>query len=215
MNTNVAAPGAAPILAALLAATLSAAGCAGQQSVRTDTTEARTATASATSSASTNGTGAMLAPMTPAERDALLGDIHDPAIVRAVERIRAATAAFRSLDRAVEAGYSGTVPNCLENPPAGGMGYHHANAELMDSTIELERPEILVYERTASRDYELTGVEYIVPISAWNRSAPPEAMGQKLKRSNALGIWYLHVWVWRPNSNGLFADWNPAITCRS
>jgi hypothetical protein len=28
-----------------------------------------------------------------------------------------------------------------------------------------------------------------------------------------LGIWYLHVWIWEPNPSGLFADWNPSVTC--
>lgn len=139
---------------------------------------------------------------------------HDPDLERDVERIRAATVAFKSLEAAVAAGYQEHVQHCLENPPAGGMGYHHTNPDLMDDTIELERPEILVYERTASGDYELTGVEYVVPLAQWTDAQPPTVMGQNLKRSTQLGIWYLHVWIWRPNSSGLFADWNPSVTCR-
>jgi len=64
-----------------------------------------------------------------------------------VERIRAATKAFRSLDAAVAAGYQRDVEQCVDNPPQGAMGYHHVNPSLLDDRIELEHPEILVYER--------------------------------------------------------------------
>lgn len=131
-----------------------------------------------------------------------------------VERVRRATAAFRELDAAVRAGYPDDVPHCLENPPAGGMGHHHIHPDLLDDRIELERPEILVYERTSGGEYELVGVEYAVPLDAWTGDSPPNVMGQDLKRAPALGLWYLHVWVWRENPSGLFADWNPAVTCR-
>lgn len=23
----------------------------------------------------------------------------------------------------------------------------------------------------------------------------------------------LHVWIWKPNPNGMFSHWNPAISC--
>jgi hypothetical protein len=131
-----------------------------------------------------------------------------------VKRIRAATERFRALDAAVKAGYPRTVAQCVDNPPAGGMGYHHIHSGLLDARIELERPEILVYERAADGRYALVGVEYAVPLDAWTSDAPPTVMGQKLKPAPALGLWYLHVWVWRENPNGLFADWNPNVECR-
>jgi hypothetical protein len=28
-----------------------------------------------------------------------------------------------------------------------------------------------------------------------------------------LGLWILHVWVWRLNPNGVFDDVNPNVTC--
>jgi hypothetical protein len=28
------------------------------------------------------------------------------------------------------------------------------------------------------------------------------------------GIWALHVWLWRHNPAGLFADWNPNVSCQ-
>jgi hypothetical protein len=131
-----------------------------------------------------------------------------------IERVRAATAAFKSLDAAVAAGYSRDGGQCLEHPPHGAMGYHHVNDALLDDRIELERPEILVYERLPNGDYRLNGVEYIVPFSARPETAkPPVVMGQPLKPHRGLQIWYLHVWVWTENPSGLFADWNPRVRC--
>lgn len=93
------------------------------------------------------------------------------------------------------------------------MGFHHENKSLLDTTLEVERPEILVYERLAGGGYQLNGVEYIVPISGWTKEEPPTIMGQPLKKAPRLGIWYLHVWNWKRNPSGVFADWNPSVKC--
>ena len=131
---------------------------------------------------------------------------------RDLERIRGATARFKSLDSAVAAGYPRTVSHCMARPE-GGMGYHVSNSALMDATIELERPEILTYARTPAGEFELTGVEYVIPLAQWKADDPPRVMGQAMKKAPSLGIWYLHVWVWRVNPKGLFADWNPRVEC--
>ena len=131
-----------------------------------------------------------------------------------MQQVRAATAAFVSLDSAVAAGYAPTVERCYAHPQHGAMGYHHTNRALMDATVEVERPEILLYERLDDGRYVLNGVEYIVPYTRWSRdSAPPTVLGQLLKREDYLRLWYLHMWVWRENTAGLFADWNPAVRC--
>ena len=138
------------------------------------------------------------------------------AVERAVTRVRAATKPFHSIDAAAAAGYARTVRQCIAHPEHGAMGFHHTNDALLDDELEVERPEILVYERTADGGYVLNGVEYIVPYTARSRDAePPRIMGQELKRADGLQLWYLHVWVWKENGHGLFADWNPAVECRS
>lgn len=140
----------------------------------------------------------------------------DQEIARDVERIRSATAAFKSLDAAVAAGYSRNGGGCVQNQPHGAMGYHHVNASLLDDSIEIERPEMLVYERLPDGSLRLNGVEYIVPFSARPATAePPTVMGQPLKPEPRLDIWYRHVWVWLDNPSGLFADWNPDVRCGS
>lgn len=133
---------------------------------------------------------------------------------RDVARVRAATQAFKSLDSAVAAGYSRDGGGCVDNPPKGAMGFHHQNNALLDARLEVERPEMLVYERLRDGTYRLNGVEYIVPFSAWPETKePPTVMGQPLKAAPSLRIWYRHVWVWRENPSGLFADWHPHVKC--
>ena len=130
-----------------------------------------------------------------------------------IARVRAATSRFKVLEAAAAAGYPRHVEQCVQYQPQGAMGFHHQNAALMDATLEVEKPEVLTYERMPDGTYELTGVEYLVPISAWSKTEPPTMMGQKLKRAESLGIWYLHVWIWKQNPSGLFADWNPDVKC--
>jgi hypothetical protein len=148
-----------------------------------------------------------------ADVEGILPSAQGAAVDEGVNRARAATAAFADIDRAVEAGYPGRVTQCLDNPPEGAMGHHHQNPALLDTILDIERPEILVYGRAPDGAYTLNGVEYVVPMSEWKGSEPPEILGQQLKRAPALGIWYLHVWIWEPNPSGLFADWNPSVTC--
>jgi len=130
------------------------------------------------------------------------------------DKVRAATSAFKSLDAAVAAGYSRDGGACLAQPAQGGMGFHHTNPKLVDDNVELEHPEILVYNRTPNGEYVLNGVEYFVPFSARPGTAEaPTVMGQKLKKYEQGKFWYLHAWVWLDNPSGLFADWNPKVVC--
>jgi hypothetical protein len=143
------------------------------------------------------------------------GDESDE-ISRDVKRVRTATAAFKSLDAAVAAGYARNGGGCVQNQPHGAMGYHHVNESLLDDRIEIDQPEMLVYERLPDGTYRLNGVEYIVPFSVRPVTAePPTVMGQPLNPAPSLEIWYRHVWIWLDNPSGLFADWNPDVHCRS
>jgi hypothetical protein len=137
-----------------------------------------------------------------------LGD----AVDRDVASVRVATARFTSTDAAEAAGYA-RVTDCVEHQPDGAMGYHFQNNALLDTTLDVGHPEVLVYERKPDGAFKLNGVEFLVPIPAWIASEPPRIMGQALKRADRLGIWYLHVWTWEPSPSGLFADWNPRVKC--
>jgi hypothetical protein len=135
-------------------------------------------------------------------------------VARDVARLRAAVKAFTSLDRAVAAGYARDGGRCIEHQPHGAMGFHHPKDSLYDDRLDVERPEILVYERLADGTYRFNGVEYVVPFSAWPETKEaPTVLGQKLKPAPNLKIWYLHVWTTLENPSGLFADWNPSVKC--
>lgn len=140
---------------------------------------------------------------------------HDAAVTSGLAQLRTATQSFHDLDAAVKAGYPREVENCLIHEHHGAMGYHHVNRSLLDAHVDIEHPEILLYERIADGKYKLNGVEFIVPFRAWPRdsSATPTVMGQPMKKEDNLKFWYRHVWVWSDNSDGVFADFNPAVSC--
>ncbi|MFN8571178.1 MAG: hypothetical protein U0132_03920 [Gemmatimonadaceae bacterium] len=134
-------------------------------------------------------------------------------VAEGLQRVRASTARFVQLDSAVAAGYARDVHECL-SAPAGGMGFHHMNRSYLDTHLEVEHPEILLFERERNGTYALNGVEYIVPYRVWPKdSIPPTIMGQSLRRADELNLWYLHMWAWKSNPNGLFANWNPKVHC--
>lgn len=137
-----------------------------------------------------------------------LGD----AVDRDIMTIREATAKFKTTEAAEAAGYK-QVTGCVEHQPAGAMGYHFQNNDLLDTTLDLEHPEVLVYEKMPNGSFQLNGVEFLVPISAWKSNEPPRIVGQALTRADSIGFWFLHVWTWKPSPSGLFAPWNPDVKC--
>jgi hypothetical protein len=134
------------------------------------------------------------------------------AIDRDIMTVRDATAKFKTTEAAEAAGYK-RVTGCVQHQPAGAMGYHFQNNDLLDTTLDLEHPEVLVYEKMPDGAFQLNGVEFLVPISAWKSTEPPRIMGQALTKADSIGFWFLHVWTWKPDPSGLFAPWNPDVKC--
>ena len=134
------------------------------------------------------------------------------AVDRDITTIRDATAKLKTTEAAEAAGYK-RVTGCVQHQPAGAMGYHFQNNALLDTTLDLEHPEVLVYEKMPDGTFQLNGVEFLVPISAWKSAEPPRIMGQALLKVDSIGFWFLHVWTWKPNPSGLFAPWNPDVKC--
>jgi hypothetical protein len=134
------------------------------------------------------------------------------AVDRDIMTIRDATAKFKTTEAAEAAGYK-RVTGCVEHQPAGAMGYHFQNNALLDATLDPKHPEVLVYEKMPDGTFQLNGVEFLVPISAWKSTEPPQIMGQALTKADSIGLWFLHVWTWKPSPSGLFAMWNPDVKC--
>src|SRR5580698_3202583 len=155
-------------------------------------------------------TGAPVISQAPGILPSGLGD----AIDRDVAKIREATAKFQTSKAAEAAGYK-LATGCVQHQPAGAMGYHFNNEALFDATLDVEHPEVLVYEKRPDGTFQLNGVEFYVPASAWKSAEPPRIMGQALQTAPGLGFWFLHVWVWKRSPSGLFAVWNPDVKCDS
>jgi hypothetical protein len=142
---------------------------------------------------------------------------YDSQVQAGFERARAATAPFKMLDSAIAAGYPATVAQCIahtEHGTMGAMGFHHVKRAIVDTVLEVDKPEILLYEKRPDGTYRLNGVEYIVPYRAWPRdTVGPTIMGQRMKREDNLKFWYLHAWAWSENADGMFSDFNPSVRC--
>jgi hypothetical protein len=138
-----------------------------------------------------------------------------PSVHRDLAALRQVTAAFHDFSTAQAAGWSAQITPCMTDPGgAGGMGFHYGNPALIDGTAQVERPQLLLYEPEKNGQLRLVAVEYIIPYTFHARSAaPPELFGQQFKQVDAFQLWGLHAWVWKENASGIFADWNPAVTC--
>lgn len=124
--------------------------------------------------------------------------------------VRQATASLHTVAKAEAAGYEKFLP-CFDSPGVGGMGQHYADVGSIDGSLDPDHPEVLVFEPHRS-GYRLVAVEYVVPQAAWTSSEPPELFGEHFHRNDTLGIWALHAWIWRPNPDGVHADFNPKVS---
>lgn len=134
-------------------------------------------------------------------------------VQRQIAQLRALTAPFHRFEAAAAAGWSARITDCFSDPIQGGMGYHYGKPALIDGTVNALEPELLLYEPQKNGDLRLVAVEYVVPFGAWTAPEPPRLYGQFFHRNEAFGLWVLHVWHFRENPRGTFADWNPKVTC--
>lgn len=132
----------------------------------------------------------------------------------------------------------------MEGRPAedGGMGIHYFRPDLLGITgppnplvsgtsthTDFRRPAVLIYEPQADGSLELVAVENLVFIDAWERAnhpQPPSFHGVAYDRmaddpatevDEAHGFephYDRHVWIYRDNPDGVFAPFNPNVSCR-
>jgi hypothetical protein len=104
------------------------------------------------------------------------------------------------------------------NPRVSGTGTH----------TDFHTPSILIYEPQEDGSLELVAVENLVFIKAWEGTghrAPPSYQGVAYDRmeddaSTAADEAHMfephydrHVWLYRANPRGIFAQFNPDVTC--
>jgi hypothetical protein len=131
----------------------------------------------------------------------------------AVARVRAATTRFHDYAAANGAGYTAQYPAGCAQSSTGAQGIHYLNPSLVDANVDLLHPELVMYEPQANGSLQLVGVDYVVPFAQWTSDRPPTLLGVPFMRNEPLGVWALHIWAWRPNPSGMFAMWNPNVSC--
>lgn len=122
----------------------------------------------------------------------------------------------------------------------GGMGIHFFRPDLVGITgteprvagagvhEDFLQPSVLIYEPGADGSLELVAVENIIFRAGWEAAGhqgAPEFMGNQYyhmvdnpgtEADEAHGFeehYELHLWVHRDNPSGVFAQFNPAVTC--
>jgi hypothetical protein len=134
-----------------------------------------------------------------------------------VQKVRKATAKYRDINVALASGYAPGTP-CVSGPNSGAMGVHLINGALLGKEVDAATPEALIYEPTADGRMRLVGVEIITFASDWVNEVPvlDGHLLHYVGAPNRYGIpafYEIHVWAWRNNPDGAFADWNPRVTC--
>jgi hypothetical protein len=106
------------------------------------------------------------------------------------------------------------------NPRVDGNGTH----------TDFNKPAILIYEPQADGSLQLVAVENLVFQKAWHAAGnkkPPRFHGvewdtmqddpaTKIDEAHMFEPHYdRHVWLYRDNPNGMFAQFNPAVSCKA
>ena len=134
---------------------------------------------------------------------------------QAIAQLRNATVKFHDFAYATSAnggGYTNQYPAGCAASATGAQGVHYLNPSLVDDKVELLKPELLMYEPGPNGQMNLVGVDYVVPLNL--STTAPTLLGVNLSALGApLNVWAVHIWNWRPNPLGAFAQWNPKVSC--
>jgi len=134
--------------------------------------------------------------------------------------VRALTAPYHDFAAGEEAGWAVDISEgCVPE-----MGHHYGNLEyvLDGGFVTPLEPEVLLYEPQRNGRKRLVGVEYVVPVYSEEdgpppypqpAEAPPVLFGEDFHWNPFLGLWMLHVWIWKNNPDGMFTDFNPTVSC--
>jgi hypothetical protein len=139
-----------------------------------------------------------------------------------IAQLRRLVAPFHDFETATRAGWSARITPCLvsgdlpSTPGAGAMGFHYGKVSFIQDggVVNLVQPELLLYEPEKNGKLRFVGVEYIVPFADHPASAAaPTLLGHAFAQVPEFGVWGLHIWVGRENPSGIFAPWNPKVSC--
>jgi len=147
-----------------------------------------------------------------------------------IKRAREALSKYKDPVMAVHDGYFSTL-GCVTYPtpgkpghvpyPAGGMGVHFFNLELMGKPLDPTKPQVLVYEPGPGGKLQLVAAEWFVPLSP-ELKAKPELFGKQFDgpmeghhplMPHGLHHYDLHAWLWKDNPEGMISPTNPKVKC--
>ena len=121
------------------------------------------------------------------------------------DHVRAANNRFNDVATAIAEGYA-PIP-CASGVEGGAMGIHYVNGEyLKDGTIDLKRPEAAMYEPMADGKLALIAVEYITFKGPASLEGHLFSFTGAPNRYGLDPFYELHVWAWKKNPMGTFAN---------
>lgn len=127
-------------------------------------------------------------------------------------KVREANARFADVNVATAEGYA-PIP-CVSGIEGGAMGIHYVNGALIeDGLVDIEKPEAVMYEPQADGPMQLVAVEYITTKGPANLDGHLFSFTNSPNRYGLPPFYELHVWAWRTNPTGTFADMNPDVSC--
>lgn len=131
----------------------------------------------------------------------------------ALAMLRSVTARYHDVNTAIADGFI-LLHGCEVRPGEGAVGVLYVNLDrYLDGVIDPASPDGLLYAPGPTGKLQLTGVELALPISMWSAPQPPEFLGATFQTEDEFAAYGLHIWVWRHNSNGIFAQSHPGVSC--
>jgi hypothetical protein len=150
--------------------------------------------------------GALAAPLAVAATMALpmAAQARPTPLSAQLAEVRAATTSYHDVDAAIADGFTPTV-HCVDSED-GAMGYHYVNlARVFDGAIVPTEPEVLLYAPQSDGTPRLVGIEYL--------SLTPTSLFRQEFEPGPGGTVALHAWIWQANPAGMFAGFNPNVSC--
>jgi hypothetical protein len=156
------------------------------------------------------------------------GPEHGRGLGRALDAVRDATERFKDVNQAIAAGYAqppapAPLHECISSfDGTGAMGFHFINGSLLDTKLDPRKPEVLVYAPDRGGRLHLVALEYVVFQAPWmaiHGSKMPSLFHQMFmatgepNRFEIPAFFSLHVWLYKHNPSGLFAPFNPTVSC--
>ena len=159
----------------------------------------------------------------------------------AFDAIRATTEKYKDVKVALADGYQRDPMNICETPAhmgviqdLGAMGIHYVRPDLLgigkDQTrldvtrahADFNQPAGLIYEPQPDKSLALVAIENVVSATTWEttgHNGPPTFFETpfRLRPANSgmqtASQYELQIWLYRDNPSGMFAPYNPNVTC--